>query len=835
MAEQTPPKFTKVGKKTAEVPVEITYRILELFSGGLYSSPTKAIEELVANAYDAMATNVNVIVSPNLDSPDATVVVIDDGESMDGEGLGILWKIGYSPKRGKDEKAKGRLPIGKFGIGKLATWVLARELTHVCKRGNQYLAVTMFYERIDQKKATEHSNLNLDVRELTETEAKDALAFLEDRDVTHKQIALFGKRASPTWTVAILSNLKPMVSDLKIGRLRWVLSTAMPLTPDFQCYLNGEEVEPSKLDVQPLNTWVIGKDDKVAIDQKLRTFAEPSLDGKNYGVVLNSLGRITGYAAVYEDSLKSGKSEEWGRSHGFFIMVRRRLINLHDPLFGNTPLSHKTFNRFRMVVNCDELDEFLLSSRENVAEKEGTDELRSYLRSKFYEAASWYEDWITKKENERRLATRLGHVPRGLMRRPLVDLVLKALEGKTPLPRLTRIPTGLTKEEKTTFIKKVEGYLKPQEDFIRDVVFESLGIDQPIAIFDASADRLVINNLHPFYRNYEDYFRNAEPFQILGIAEVLTEAYLLEMGMRPEDVVDLLARRDDFLRELVYTGRLSAPLVADMLRDAGGDPKGLEKAVSAAFTSLGFDVTPLGKSGEPDGIARARMGVRSGTNQSKASYTIAYDAKSTKGDRVQTVNVNMAGIDRHRRDYNADFAVAVAKKFADTKEDEAAVVNEARRLSVTLIQTSDLATLVETAATKRLGYQRLRELFESCHSPTESREWIQRFFEERVVTPPIREILYAIYDLQTKQRDEIEIADIRWQSDALKSLDKKDIADWLRAIAALVPEYISVQGDIVDLQMHPDKVLAAIGMNLRKTPASAQRDAFLESLGDALS
>lgn len=819
----------EAGRKVDQVSVEITYRILELFSGGLYSSPTKAIEELMANSYDAMSSTVHICISPDLESPDAFIVVMDDGTSMDIEELKTLWRIGYSPKRDNDGKAQGRLPIGKFGIGKLATWVLAKELTHICKRDGRYLAVTMFYEAIDQKKATEHSNLNLDVRELNEHEAKNVLSFLNSQDPERKIMPLFGSDASKTWTVAILSNLKPMAKELKLGRLRWVLSTAMPLTPDFRCHLNGIEIEPAKLEIEPLNTWFIGRDDRVANNSKLDTDENPSLpEGMKYGVLLPKLGRISGYTSVYEASLKGGKAEEWGRSHGFFIMVRGRLINLHDPLFGNTALSHKTFNRFRMVVHCNKLDDFLLSSREGVTEKDATDELRSYLRSKFYEAASWYENWLGTETDKKRLATRLGRVPRGLVRKPLVDLVLKALEGKVSLPRLTRIPTGLTEDERQHYIQEVESLLKSEERFIADVVFEPLGINHPIAIFDVHENKVIVNSLHPFYRNYEDYFKDAEPFQVLGVAEILTEAYMNEIGMKSEDVFDILARRDDFLRELVYSGRLSASLVADMLREASGDSKGLEDAIAAAFQSLGFEVTPLGKPGEPDGLATARLGVRNDTDQSDASYMIAYDGKSTKGERVQTVNVNMAAIDRHRRDYACQYAVVVAKKFADTKENEAAVIDEARRLKVTLVEAGDLATLVEAAAIKRLGYQRLRGLFEQCVSPSESREWIRKFVEEPVKIPPIRDILYAIYKLQGEQKEEIEFADIR--AEGLKAFDKRELGEWLRSLAALVPEYLTLRGDVVELQMHPDKVLSQIGLNLRKQTASTQRDALLKNI-----
>src|SRR5437660_1213732 len=118
--------FLTAGKKTADIDVQITYRIIDLFSEGLYSSPHKAVEELVSNAFDAGATHVHVILSPNLQADTASLVVIDDGEGMGLEEFKQHWLIGDSDKRKKSYKPpRGRSPIGKFGIGKLATYVLA--------------------------------------------------------------------------------------------------------------------------------------------------------------------------------------------------------------------------------------------------------------------------------------------------------------------------------------------------------------------------------------------------------------------------------------------------------------------------------------------------------------------------------------------------------------------------------------------------------------------------------------------------------------------------------------------------------------------------------------
>ena len=131
--------------------MRLSYRIVELFSEGLYTSPNKAIEELVANSFDAGAERVHVLLSPNLHDQNATISVIDDGEGMDRDGLKRHWLIGISNKRKLPALPRGRQQIGKFGIGKLATYVLANRLTHISKRGTKYYSTSMDFGKIDTR------------------------------------------------------------------------------------------------------------------------------------------------------------------------------------------------------------------------------------------------------------------------------------------------------------------------------------------------------------------------------------------------------------------------------------------------------------------------------------------------------------------------------------------------------------------------------------------------------------------------------------------------------------------------------------------------------------
>ena len=114
------------------IPVPISYEIIRLFSEGLYQSPHKAVEELVSNSFDAGAKVVSVVVpaDPGDAATPESLWVIDDGSGMDAEGFKQLWRVADSRKADLDTE-NGRSQIGQFGIGKLAAFVLAWNLTHV--------------------------------------------------------------------------------------------------------------------------------------------------------------------------------------------------------------------------------------------------------------------------------------------------------------------------------------------------------------------------------------------------------------------------------------------------------------------------------------------------------------------------------------------------------------------------------------------------------------------------------------------------------------------------------------------------------------------------------
>lgn len=251
-----------VGRKIDDIEVTISHRIIELFSAGLYSSPNKAFEELVCNSYDAFASKVSVFVPSDLTVEGAYICVCDNGEGLDSQELKDLWRIGESSKRNGSERDKRRLQIGQFGIGKLATYILARKLTYISKKKNRYILATMDYNLIKE----DYKSLFIAEREVDEKEAKDILELYLNEKIT--KFRLFGDGSESSWTVSLMTELKPKANEIKIGRLKWILSTALPLNPGFELNFNGEKIESSKIKVPVMKKWIIGKDDETALRLK---------------------------------------------------------------------------------------------------------------------------------------------------------------------------------------------------------------------------------------------------------------------------------------------------------------------------------------------------------------------------------------------------------------------------------------------------------------------------------------------------------------------------------------------------------------------------------------
>lgn len=818
-----------IGTKIDTIPVTISYKIIELFSAGLYSSPNKAFEELVSNSYDAGATKVSVYVPMDKSLTDSILWVADNGTSMDKEGLKQFWKIGESQKRQSEEQE--RLPIGKFGIGKLATYILTHKLTLVCKATDgKYYAVMMNYSSIN-KDSSSSDTIELDEKELTLDEVKKLLSPLIKKSEQDLVIFnLWGENAESTWTFAILSELKAKATEIKDGRLKWILSTALPLNPSFDLYLNGAQIQSSKVKNDPWKTWIFGQDDAVATNPKYN-YEVGEYKGSPC-VHLPNLRNVVGQIDLYRDSLLGGKSEELGRSNGIFLTVRGRLINIDDPLIGMEALSHGVFNRVRITVNADELDDYITSTRESIKSSAALEDLRGYIKRKFSQTKDWYFEMVEAEEKKNRASHKIAYAAASLSRRPLIVAAKKFLDGELDDLVLTEIPKNLDDQEKADLIERLEADLTSEKGIIKDVEWVStLNPEDPIAKLNLAAGFARINLLHPFFANFLDEVKSLLPFQLIALTEILTECFLLDSGIGQDEAKDIMYKRDAILRELTFSDKPNAPFVASLLSASLGDSSGLEKSVTQAFNSLGFESTRIGGSKKPDGKAVAYLGPLN----SPENYSVTFDAKSTSKDKIKATTAHVSGVDRHRDDYKANYACVVAIDFEGADDPNSAVNTEAKKHKINLIRAKDLLALVLLSSPKLIGLKEIREFFENCHTVIETKEWIEQLKAKEVTRGPIKELLEEAFKLWKSDTEPAYLSALRISNPELKKHSLDSLKSLVQSLERLVPNYISISHDgIVSLNVPPDKIMEAINQSFISDVPVDFRDIYLNAFSESI-
>lgn len=831
--------FFESGTVTDHINVEISFQIIGLFSEGLYSSPNKAIEELVSNAFDADATCVHTVMSPDRAATDASIAILDNGTGMDATGLKAHWIVGDSLKAGNRTTARGRRTIGKFGIGKLAAYVLGTRLTHITKANGKFFSTTMDFKAIpappparERTGASEAATppVQLPLRELTEEEAHGAVrAWLSD-DTGRENLNLFGEDAEDSWTVAIITELKPMAVELSAGRLRWVLSTAMPLRDDFSQYLNGKQVLASKASAKQVGTWVLGKD-ILAIpspapgeldadtDEKI-----PEAEYRHFLLVDKSLGPVSGYLELYEDPIDAGKSEAVGRSNGFFVYVHGRLINPDDSGFGidRNSLRHGTFSRFRLVVNIDRLDAELRSSRETLLASPVVERSRELLRGLFNFARTKLDAHETESARERRASQRFADSPASLTERPILRMVVDSYEDKIHSRHLVPIDKKMfsTAAELVAFL---ENRITDGGGLIGDVVYEDLGTLLPMAMLDSATGQLSINLEHPFVAHFADEFHDRKknlPLELFAMAEILLEASLHDANLDDSGISTVLDSRDELLRHLARSsGARNSITVAQGLMASLTSAKGLELALVEVFQQLGFEAVPKAARDEQDGLAEAFLPAG---EHGKTQYRVSLEAKSKEkpGGKVKKSSVEVSTIARHRDEAECDFAIVVGPDFETGADDLGAVMREiqADRVAnptkgITLMRAKDLARLVRMAPIKRVNLAKIRELLATCQSPTDAEKWVDSVALSQPESSPHQQILETVWELQQDDRDHtVEYAALRTALRLTKKLTITDavLREECLALSRMAPGYFMAREDRVELNIKPENVLTTI-------------------------
>jgi hypothetical protein len=718
---QDVPSVFEAGETVSNVVLEIDYQIIEHFSRHLYGSANKAIEELVANGFDAYAERVFVYLPGQFTTK--YVAVWDDGWSMDIGGLKDLWRIASSPKESLGRVATGprgtRKMIGKFGIGKLASYAIGNTITHLCRIDDQFLAITVDYRQIHPEDGgqpiTTKNPLTAPIKSMTPTQA---LSFIEEVFDTDQTPLARGLYNESRWTLAVVGDLKG--KELQTGRLTWVLGNGMPLRPDFRVWVNDDPVGP-RLEKDSVKRWDFStpalqetllsdwqkarKASKVAGDLNFGREAglnEAKPDDEVSYVLLPNLGWVWGEVRLFDRSLLDARASDQGRSHGFFLMVRGRLLNTDDAEVFLKPPSYGTFYRSQFILNIDGIDDELLADRSRLQQDTAKAAELALLQQSVYMAARTFLESRDQEQAEAQM--HLAYLPtasREFYREPLTSLLMRM------------------------------GHSAPMEFHVSKPRVERrlLGDEKPLAALSPVGDGFQVNASHPYYKALEDKLgksRKAQEFykiyDLFAVSELLLEGRLYDLGLPDAQVTDVMEWREGLFRELARS-YASAPseLAIDLINASYIGGKAFEEALAALLMSMGFKAEPLGASGKEDIFLLATIG--------PGTYKFIFEAKGSRG-KIANDKAEVSGAASHRGAVNAEWAIIVAREFAGferSSSNEAAIIRECMATANVSIMTVEALILLSEVVSE-FGYplNLIKDVFTAIEPPAEKLQRISK-------------------------------------------------------------------------------------------------------------
>lgn len=301
----------------------------------MYSTIPPALAELIANAYDACATEVHIKL---FDGEEKKIIVEDNGSGMSFNQVNEYFlRIGRNRREEKQESHCGRIPTGKKGLGKLALFGIGDNINIITCQG------------------------------------KEAVSFILDwgeiigwpgQDYTPK-FEIFPEGSTKKGTIIVLSNLKRK-SGFPIDDYAENIARLFNFSDDFVVYLSLNDSKPIKIDnklkYQNITTefeWDIAEINKLN-----------SLEYKDKN-------NISGKIVTTEFPLRANL-------RGITLFANGRLVNLPE-FFGPSESSH-FFSYATGWLNIDFIDNWdddvISTNRQSVDwENPLTLELRTYLAS----------------------------------------------------------------------------------------------------------------------------------------------------------------------------------------------------------------------------------------------------------------------------------------------------------------------------------------------------------------------------------------------------------------------------------------------------------------------
>ena len=722
---------------------------------------------------------------------------------------------------------KQRKQIGKFGIGKLATYAVANRVTYTTKTQCDYLAVTIDYRDFVSKPDATTTSLHLTVRKLDPEELWENEAFQSAVDaIGHDRSNLDGLES---WTFVILEELKNKAARMTAGRLKWVLRTAMPLRSNFKLFLNAEEVESSKEDHKILVNFDIGSLDVERI-KGLSAKTGESWTSNQGGLFSTSFpSGITGTAIITQQTL-GGKSLDLGRSNGFFVYVRGRLVNEEDDRFGLHVYSLGTYNRFRAEIYVDDLDGILTANRESMEDVKLFRDAQSLLNEVFNQARQLYEDHLAE--------VRRKELGKQEEKRSWVSNRLVELPTADALASYSRDLHGADADESWMYLN-----VDPDSDVsvVTSALYSNISRELPytykyvaqgrsgrLVRFDPENATFTINEDHELVAAYAKEPAAQNLLHDLVTGEALLEVYLREAGVNPSVVGEVLEKRDLLLRGLADSHMFSLSALSDYIKDSASQSTELEIAVVAGARALGFVAKHIGGNGHPDGLARF-------ADFPSGEQKIILEAKSSV-EVPSAKDIDFAAISKHKTDYRATGCLLVAPGYQGDDDGNAAF--SAKELRISCWTVDQFAEVIRSAEARQISARQVLEIVHNEFSQDQVSSRIEKLladpsWEHRALYLAVVNALRNLHSiLPDSNRNVSMIATEIAKMDGFNGIQREDIRQAISHLAGASQGGLLLSNDDVIPNVDYDELERRV-QNLTGAPGVPRRMGAFGELDDA--
>lgn len=359
----------------------------------MYSRLPAALAELLANAYDADATKVEVKL---YDKGDKKIVVVDDGHGMNFEDINQKFLVIGRNRRNDASKhtPKNRLPSGKKGLGKLALFGLGNTISIETKsQGEETTKFTLDWNDMKKTKGTYfpkieavNSNFSSDHGTIITISKLKRVSTFDAQEVAKSIARLFNY----------------VDSDFKVSVAR---NDELPVP------LSNESKLPDKENVE--RTWTEFK------------------ANKEYDKSASVIGKIV----TTEKPLRSNQ-------RGIALYANGRLVN-EPGFFGDSESSH-FYSYVTGILNIDFIDEphgeydLILTNRRSLDwDQKETKALRKYLEDILGRIQT---EWREKRNEEPKKNTGIDDIEAWFEslpkdKRKSIEILLNSKEDNATIPK----------------------------------------------------------------------------------------------------------------------------------------------------------------------------------------------------------------------------------------------------------------------------------------------------------------------------------------------------------------------------------------------------------------